>query len=208
VQPFRVLGEVARQVPVLGYTFCAEAALREHAGTYADPARYAACTWDGLASKPLPDLAAGRRLGFELRACPVVRLAKATEVPGKDGKPLRYEAGHEVDVWVHRQFFARPAGDPADVDRAAAYADWLGERLGAAAELGAVRLDGFRRLRLVRCDHAAPRKNRILERPEALLRGDLVVRDGAAFRQLLARGVGRHRAYGFGMLLLRPPGPC
>jgi CRISPR system Cascade subunit CasE len=26
-----------------------------------------------------------------------------------------------------------------------------------------------------------------------------------AFRALLARGVGRHRAFGFGMLLLRPP---
>ncbi|MEE8524028.1 MAG: type I-E CRISPR-associated protein Cas6/Cse3/CasE [Thermoanaerobaculia bacterium] len=44
------------------------------------------------------------------------------------------------------------------------------------------------------------------ERPDALLTGTLEVTDPDAFATLLARGVGRHRAFGFGMLLLRPPG--
>jgi CRISPR system Cascade subunit CasE len=44
-----------------------------------------------------------------------------------------------------------------------------------------------------------------IERPNAVLEGHLMVRDPVAFRALLARGVGRHRAFGFGMLLLRPP---
>lgn len=43
-------------------------------------------------------------------------------------------------------------------------------------------------------------------RPWALLHGTLEVRDPAAFMALLARGVGRHRAFGYGMVLLRPPG--
>ncbi len=215
MQPFRVLDgtsrrvprthDAGRQVPVLGYTCVGEDELREHAATYADPARYAACAWDGLASKPMPEISAGRRLGFELRACPVVRLAAELEVAGKDGVPQRYEVGQEVDSWVHRRFMAR---EPEEVGREVAYADWLRERLGGAAEVTIVRLDGFRRLKLVRRDHSSPRKARILERPDALLRGDLEVRDGAAFLQLLARGVGRHRAYGFGMVLLRPPGRC
>ncbi len=206
VQPFRVLDETARQVSVLGYTHRREEELREHAATYADPARYAACHWDGLASKPVPELAAGRRLGFELRASPVVRLAVDIEVAGKDGgEPQSYRAGSEVDVWVHRRFIAH---ETAAVDRETAYAEWLRERLGAGAVVGAVRLDRFRRVRLVRRGHSTPRKSRVLERPEALLRGDLEVRDSEAFRQLLARGVGRHRAFGFGMLLLRPPEPC
>jgi len=34
------------------------------------------------------------------------------------------------------------------------------------------------------------------------------VRDPTGFAALLARGVGRHRAFGFGMLLLRPPAAC
>ena len=36
------------------------------------------------------------------------------------------------------------------------------------------------------------------------MRGILTITDAAAFSNLLARGVGRHRAYGYGMLLLRP----
>ena len=34
--------------------------------------------------------------------------------------------------------------------------------------------------------------------------GTLTVGDPDAFSRLLARGIGRHRAFGFGMLLLRP----
>jgi CRISPR system Cascade subunit CasE len=48
--------------------------------------------------------------------------------------------------------------------------------------------------------------SRYCEGPDAVMRGNLIVSDPAAFAQLLARGIGRHRAYGFGMLLLRPPG--
>ena len=39
----------------------------------------------------------------------------------------------------------------------------------------------------------------------AVLAGTLTVRDPQAFATLLARGVGRHRAFGYGMLLLSPP---
>ena len=38
----------------------------------------------------------------------------------------------------------------------------------------------------------------------ATVHGTMTVTDPAAFAQLLAHGVGRHRAYGYGMLLLRP----
>jgi CRISPR system Cascade subunit CasE len=206
VQPFRVLDETARQVPVLGYTSRGDEELRSHAAAFADPALYAACAWEGLASKPLPELAAGRRLGFELRACPVVRLAGGREVSDKEGKLQPYRAGVEVDAWAHRRFLARET--EAVLDREAAYADWLRARMGEAATIETVRLHGFRRLRLVRRGHSSPRQTRVLERPEALLMGNLEVRDATAFHQLLARGLGRHRAFGFGMLLLRPPAPC
>jgi CRISPR system Cascade subunit CasE len=42
------------------------------------------------------------------------------------------------------------------------------------------------------------------EGPDAILRGELVIRDPAEFAKVLAKGVGRHKAYGCGMLLLRP----
>jgi CRISPR system Cascade subunit CasE len=206
VQPFHVVDETARQVPILAYTQRTEAELREHAATFADPARYAACAWDELATKPMPEIETGRRLGFDLRVCPVVRLSGPLEVPGKDGEPLRYAAGVEVDAWVHRRFMAQ--GAESEIDREGAYTDWLRERLRGSAEVSAVRLRGFRRVRLARRTHTSPRRAKVLERPDALLRGELEVQDSKAFRELLARGVGRHRAFGFGMLLLRAPGRC
>ena len=44
------------------------------------------------------------------------------------------------------------------------------------------------------------------EGPDAVFRGRLRIEDDAGFTELLARGIGRHRAFGFGMLLLAPPG--
>lgn len=204
VQPFRVLDENARWVAILGYTTNSEAAMREHASAFADPGRYVACDWQSFAVKPMPDTWEGRRLRFELRVCPVVRLGSETELLDRTGELRRYPPGAEVDAWVHRRWMAREA-DPT-VSREQAYAEWLRARLEGAAELGSMRLTGFRRRRLVRRDHASPRRAKVLERPEALLGGDLEVRDGEVFRGILARGVGRHRAFGFGMLLLRPPG--
>jgi CRISPR system Cascade subunit CasE len=40
--------------------------------------------------------------------------------------------------------------------------------------------------------------------PDAVLAGHLRVLDTSAFAELVARGVGRHRSFGFGLLQLRP----
>jgi CRISPR system Cascade subunit CasE len=42
------------------------------------------------------------------------------------------------------------------------------------------------------------------EGPDATIHGELTVTNSEAFGRLLATGVGRHSAYGYGMLLLRP----
>ena len=57
----------------------------------------------------------------------------------------------------------------------------------------------FRRTRAVRKLHGQQS-----EGPDAVMRGNLTVTDSDSFVALLARGIGRHRAYGYGMLLLRP----
>ena len=43
--------------------------------------------------------------------------------------------------------------------------------------------------------------------PDVLIRGILQVADPQQFGQLLAQGIGRFRAYGYGMLLLKPAMP-
>ena len=47
------------------------------------------------------------------------------------------------------------------------------------------------------------RRSRLVSGPDAVLAGQLRVANPQAFAQLLARGVGRHRAFGFGLFLLR-----
>ena len=43
-----------------------------------------------------------------------------------------------------------------------------------------------------------------MEGPDVGFSGVLVVHDGEKFARLLSHGVGRHTAFGYGMLLLRP----
>ena len=93
-----------------------------------------------------------------------------------------------------------PDGGSGAAHRERVYAGWLGERCGAAVRIERWRLAAFRRSRTNRGDGLGPIG------PDATLHGDLEVADPEAFTQLVRRGVGRHKAYGYGMLLLRPPG--
>ena len=114
--------------------------------------------------------------------------------------------GAEVDAFrvaVIRRF---PRGwtDPEtaaknDVTRQSVYAAWLIERFGDAVVVEQCALVAFRRTRAIRGLGRAP------EGPDATLHGTFVVSNPKVFAQVLRHGVGRHRAYGYGMLLLRPP---
>ncbi len=52
------------------------------------------------------------------------------------------------------------------------------------------------------------RKVRFVNGPDVIFTGQLQVEHSEAFARLLARGIGRHRAFGFGMLLLKPAKLC
>ncbi len=146
-----------------------------------------------LQVRPFPmDWMAGDRASFEVRIRPVVRART-----GRDNK-------RELDAAVH----ARQA-DP-EAAREDVYRRWLQEQLarnGAAKLLDAPRLVRFRRSYVLRRDRSSAASTvRKVAGPDAVFRGELEVADGDAFVALIARGVGRHRAFGFGCLLLAPPG--
>lgn len=198
-KPFR-LQEGARSTVLYGYVSCGEAVLNDHARTFADPLLYAALGIDSLAAKEMPDhWRPGHRLGFEIRTRPVVRQDKSDD----RGRT------REVDAFLAA---CAAAGAEARVSRDDVYRDWLSaqlERIGGARLVNA-RLVAFKRTRGVR--RAAPteagrlsRPLRRVEGPDAVLSGLLEVTGSEAFSTLLARGIGRHRAFGYGMLLLRPP---
>lgn len=165
----------------------------------------AAAIWRSgtLVSKPMPTaFAHGTRLRFSVRICPVLRKAAAGE---------KYRKGAEVDIFLARGW---EAGQERPIDREATYGKWLTARLAArgAATVLTASMHAFRRERVVRSTHTSGESVHVRrsERPDAQFRGLLEVGNAEAFADLLRRGVGRHRAFGFGMLLLRPagPGPC
>lgn len=134
----------------------------------------------------------GHVLGFECRVRPVIREGKT---------------GRERDAFLA----AVEKADGKAVERMQVYADWLSEQFGRenSAEVLDVGMSGFRLLDVMRKTQKSgdagdgTRTARAVGGPEAILTGQLRVGDTAGFAALLARGVGRHRAFGFGMLLLK-----
>ncbi|MDF1586567.1 type I-E CRISPR-associated protein Cas6/Cse3/CasE [Marinimicrococcus flavescens] len=203
-QPFRLLEPPAAPPRLLGYGPAGEAALRD-AVALAEPDLDRIFPPGEIASKPMPQrFAAGTTLGFEVRLCPLVR-GKTEE-----GR-LR-----EQDAFLHRA----QASPDEPLARETVYAAWLKDKLAAGgALLEEARMTRFSLAPLVRRSHASPggrtntpegtarrllaREGGAARRPDAVLAGRLRIDDPGTFQALLARGVGRHRAFGFGMLLLR-----
>lgn len=179
--------------------------------------------------------APGARLGFRVRVRPVSRQgrpvaghASAAERGARGRERDVYVAHREAAA---RTAVAAGAGvaagsgasggaslAAAPLTRAACYLDWLDARLrtaggalaridGAAGE-GAwgARVDAYRATRLLARDRSGPRaRPAAVDGPDAVITGTLMVTDPEAFAAGLVRGIGRHRAFGFGMLLLTPP---
>lgn len=144
-----------------------------------------------MACKPMPDrFAAGRRLGFTLRARPTIRTHR-------DGDRTRTR---ERDAFLAAIAGTEPGGGPT---RGEVYQQWLAKRLRAGGgEPEHLVMERFRLSTTLRRDKA--RKLHTLAGPDASFTGILTVTDPDRFATLLAQGVGRHAAFGFGMLLLKP----
>lgn len=200
LRPFRLLVAGRKTVGNL-YAYCESdgESLREGGRVHALPEHLGVLRLDRLEGKAMPSAwTEGRRLGFDLRVRPVRRLRNDLT----DGKTA-FRKGAELDAF-RVEALRRYPGDqegrgPAGQTREAIYLDWLAERLEPAAGLDrdATRLVRFQRVRVSR-GSVGP------EGPDATFHGVLAVKDPERFAVLLAKGVGRHRAYGYGMLLLRP----
>ena len=204
-RPFRLRALRNAAVGVLyGYSRADADALRESAMCFDDPLHEEILQPSTLRSKRMPaGWREGLRLGFEVRVRPIVRLQRdVTRIPEERTRAFReggLRLGKECDAFQWESLLHPQDGLPRT--REAVYRDWLKERLtrDGGAELTEAALVAFRRARAVR-----KLRGRQSEGPDAVLRGILRITDSAAFSRLLAHGVGRHRAYGFGMLLLRP----
>lgn len=191
-KPFRAIMDRQGMKGVLyGYGAAEADQLRESAAICADPLQLCILPPESLQDKAMPsEWSTGKRLGFEVRVRPVVRKARGSD-------------RHRDEQDAFLQAVSRYGEAAMPYTREDIYVRWLAERM--AGEGAAIvneretRLHSFQRLRSYRRRHA-----RYVEGPDAMLRGTLTVGDPAAFSALMSRGVGRHRAYGYGMLLLRP----
>lgn len=191
VQPFR-----NGRIQVLAYGDANADALRDHAERFADPSLFQAIHWSNLASKPMPSRwSTGEQYTFELRFCPVVRVARADA-------PIK-KKGAEVDAYLARCW---QEGAGSRLDREQVYRDWLVNWMSRrdAAQIQRLQVLSYQSVKLLRRTQGTSRKARHPQRPSVLMQGRLQVQDEAAFLQVLRQGVGRHRAFGFGMLLLKP----
>lgn len=197
-KPHRYLGG---KDGLLAYTSAAPESLRLNA-QLATPDVARALGLDAMDSRPFPDVwKTGQRIGFDVRVRPVVRT--------KDGR--------ERDAYLHslgEQSNGTPESDHAALaERATIYRDWLAKQFAVddAAHIAEVHTDAFRLTRVIRktgSTDGGRRNAQSVSGPDVVFKGQLLVGNSEAFARLLARGVGRHRAFGFGMLLLRPASGC
>ncbi|MFV0336456.1 MAG: type I-E CRISPR-associated protein Cas6/Cse3/CasE [Tropicimonas sp.] len=212
-QPFRWPVPKAGPEVLLGYSTDPEALLGGAAVLpnwsvdWSGPAALEQIFRTPFEARPMPAaFAPGTRLAFNLRLRPVRRY-------GSRLRDLRKAGGGsgagERDVFLAAIEARDARGSSAEaepLDRAAVYEEWLSDRLAPSAELESARMVAFHRQRLRRKGAAGGKT--VLPRiagPDVEFEGILRVRDPDAFARLLSKGVGRHRAFGFGMLLLHPP---
>lgn len=208
LQPFRLFAsERRRKAALYGYSSSDPTELQRLAAAVAPPDCEAVVDPRRLRSKPMPTrFEKGERLGFDLRLRPVRRVRSDLHDRQLGSTVKR---GSEVDAFrleLIRRFPAE-SGKPtvsaaaeAGVTRQSVYTEWLAERLGDAASVEHCELAAFQRTRVIRSENGGP------EGPDAILHGTMTVASEDEFARALRKGVGRHRAYGYGMLLLRPPG--
>jgi CRISPR system Cascade subunit CasE len=146
----------------------------------------------GMNVRPFPtQWAVGHTLGFEVRVRPIIREGKT---------------GRERDAFLA---VAEKAPGSA-LDRGEVYEQWLRELLArqGGAELVDARMTRYQQLGVTRKSQKGgaddSRHSCLVNGPDAVLAGQLRVTKSQAFAQLLANGLGRHRAFGFGLLMLRP----
>lgn len=206
-QPFMVMGSSragTSLLNILGYSQSSKDDLLGHRAMLAPPMLAEALPTDYIASKEMPQKwPSGERLGFSVRCCPIVR---------KSG-------GGEKDAFLAA---CDHAGTEKGLNREDVYMDWLVREMGRnnAAEIESATMQSFRFTRPVRKKKRDARPTKLSgrkhdpvqkspsvpkgSRPDATFKGILRIADSEAFSALMARGLGRHRAFGFGMVLLSP----
>ncbi len=183
LQPFRLMA--AHGANLYAYTSIDEKTLSETAKDVATPEILTVLSVDEIKQKTMPsDWPVGKKLGFELRTRPMRRLKETT------GK---FRKGAEVDAYL----LHRTRHETDRQSRASIYSEWLDNRVSEAFSIENLRIKSLTQTSI-------KRNSQQQLGPDIIYTGDLTINGAQNFQNKLVAGVGRHRAYGYGMLLLRP----
>ena len=182
LQPFSAEEKMGR-VKVLGYGSAPASEMERAMADTAEPETMAVIM--SVSSKVMPtEWTAGRRYRFRVRVAPT-RQGHREDGRRREGDALSFEA--------------------PGADREETYRAWLASRLGEAAEIEHAAMTSFSVLRATRRSEVGGGKRpaTAVGLPDAVFEGNLRVKEPAAFARLLGHGIGRHRSFGFGALMVR-----
>lgn len=185
-----------RGVTLLGYSSIPASSLQEVA-ELCTPEVWQCANWESLVSRPMPRLTVDRQVGFRVRVCPTTRSSY---------RPPPHDSRIEVDYYQAEVWKRADEGETSHPDRSELYCQWLTQELArrGGADLVSAELSQFQLRALLRRQQGEVRLPKLPLLPDVVLSGTLRITDVDLFRQTLRRGLGRHRAFGFGMLCLSP----
>ena len=197
-KPFKL--NMRNQAPagtLYGYTHYDAEDLRDAAATWANPLQMQIIPADSINSKLMPhEWTQGRTIGFETRIRPIVRVQNDLSDP----KGKRREREYDVFTLRAGNWPKEQQGIEA---RQTVYIEWLAQTLDRTE--GATLLPQHTRMAQYQDQKEIRGKGkRMVKGPDVLIQGLMVITDSEKFNRILSRGIGRHRAYGYGMVLLRP----
>lgn len=182
LRPYRIVESPGRPRTIFAYSRTAPAEIRRLARETGSALTMRALGTDALRAGPVPRIRPGQRLVVSVLAASHRRRNGTTEMDA-----------HSMS-----------GGSPERAARERSYAAWLAEKIErtGGAQLLSATLMRWERAREMRSRNRPPI---LITRAE--MTGVLEVRSEPEFRALLATGVGRHRAYGYGMLMIEGTAP-
>ena len=158
-------------------------------------------SWQVQTREYAPDIAAGTSLCFELRANPTVR-------HDRDGKSKRHDVVMEakkqlltargLSRWADWKDDTRPDLYSVVQQSCSAWLVRRGEAMGFSVDIGSLVAEAY--------EQHDDRTDRKLQFTTVDFGGQLTVTDPLAFATALVGGIGHAKAFGCGLLLVRPVG--
>jgi CRISPR system Cascade subunit CasE len=187
MQPFRIYSDKASgQIRLLGYSVISSSDLTNERTAVAEPLVSAAFVSEVCKEMP-SSWRKGATFNFNILVAPVVTISRTRQ---------------ETDAFLR----SPPGSLREDV-----YAEWLQKRFEGKASISDLTMKSFALQKVSRRGKADEEGHRVLGKhftiPTAEFEGKLSVVDGDAFNTLFTSAVGKHGAFGFGALLLRPGKP-